>query len=89
MVTVEQGKTALRITNDQLDDAVQLQLDAALLDLGTAGVHGRYDALTDTAVELYLKWRFDFLGKGEQFGRAYQDLKTLLSLAGDYNGGGA
>lgn len=88
MVTLKQGKSALRITHDQLDGDVQRQLDAALLDLGTAGVRGPYDALTDTAMELYLKWRFDFLGKGEQFGKAYQDLKNLLSLAGDYNGGG-
>lgn len=89
MVTVEQGRVALGFNHDQQDSAIQSGIDAALLDLGTAGVQGADDALTDTAVELYLKWRFDHLGKGEQFGKAYQDLKTRLSLAGDYNGGGA
>lgn len=89
MVTLEQGKTAIRITNDQLDDEVQNAITAAILDLGTAGVQGADDALMDTAVKFYLKWQFDYMNKGEQYEKAYQGLKSLLSLVPEYNGGGA
>lgn len=60
----------------------------ALLDLGTAGVQGADDELMDTAVKFYLRWQYDYLNKGEQYEKAYQGLKNLLSLVPEYNGGG-
>ena len=85
MVTLEQGKTAIRITNDHLDDEVQSALDAALLDLGTAGVSpGEGDALVDQAVKLYARWQFDFCGQGERYRQAYEALKACLSLVSGY-----
>lgn len=87
-MTLEEGKSAVRITNNRLDQEVQDTMDAALLDLGTAGVVAVDDALVDAAVRQYLRWQFNYMGKGEQYQRAYNDLKSALSLIPEYNGGG-
>ena len=87
-MTLEEGKSAVRITNSRLDQEVQDTMDAALLDLGTAGVVAVDDALVDAAVRQYLRWQFDYMGKGEQYQRAYNDLKSALSLIPEYNVGG-
>ena len=87
MITLEAAKDAVRIKNSKLDQEVQDTINAALLDLGTAGVKGADDALVDTAIRQYLRWQFDYMGKGEQYQRAYGDLKSALSLIPEYNGG--
>lgn len=86
-MTLEEGKAAVRITNSRLDQEVQDTMDAALLDLGTAGVRGVQDALIDMAVKQYLRWQFNYMGKAEQYQKAYADLKSALSLIPEYNGG--
>ena len=86
-MTLEEGKSAVRITNGRLDQEVQDTMDAALLDLGTAGVRGVQDALIDMAVKQYLRWQFNYMGKAEQYQKAYADLKSALSLIPEYNGG--
>lgn len=44
MITVEEVKVAIRVTSSKLDDEVQSTIDAAVLDLGTAGVQAVDDA---------------------------------------------
>lgn len=81
MITVDEVKTALRITHDKLNDEIQSTIIAAMLDLMSAGMDGRVsDELVDTAIKLYAKWQYDYCGKGEQYGKAYGDLKTVLAL---------
>lgn len=87
MLTIEEGKKAVRVTASQLDDEVRDTIAAAVLDLGTAGVKDANDMLTDTAIRLYLRWHFDYMGKAEQYQRAYSDLKSVLALMPEYNGG--
>lgn len=83
-------RTALRVSNDRLDGEIQDTIDAALLDLKTAGVDTQaLDALVLMAVKLYARWKFDFLGKGEEYRRDYNDLKALLATCGDARGGGS
>lgn len=87
MITVDEVKTALRMTAGPtaLDWEVHDTIEAARLDLATAGVMiGEGDALTDMAIKLYAKRQFDFCGQGEKYGAAYEDLKKVLSLCGDY-----
>ena len=43
------------------------------------------EALITKAVKLYCRARSDFMGKGEQYSRAYEALKIALCLSGDYN----
>ncbi len=87
MITVEEVKAAIRVTSNKLDAEVQSTIDAALLDLGTAGVQEVDDALVDQAVKQYARWYFDYMGKAEQYQKAYFDLKSALSLIPEYNGG--
>lgn len=91
LITVNEVKTALRISaeNTGLDFEIYDTIEAARLDLATAGVMiGERDALTDMAFKLYAKRHFDFCGQGEKYGAAYEDLKKVLALCGDYKGGG-
>ena len=86
MTQVPELRRALRISNDRLDQEIRDTIDAAVLDLRTAGVvSGDVDALTGMAVKLYAKWKFDFLGKGEQHHQAYESLKAVLSMDEGYN----
>lgn len=80
-------KTDLRISHNALDDDIQSNIDASLLDLGIAGVENRDvdDALIQKAVSLYCRWQYDYGGKAEQYEKAYINLKSALSLSGDYN----
>ena len=86
MTQVPELRRALRISNDRLDQEIRDTIDAAVLDLRTAGVvSGDVYALTGMAVKLYAKWKFDFLGKGEQHHQAYESLKAVLSMDEGYN----
>ena len=85
MSQVEDIRRALRISNDSLDDEIRDTIDAAVLDLRTAGAgRGDVDALTSMAVKLYARWQFDYRGKGEQYRQAYESLKAVLSLCPEY-----
>nr|DAG83437.1 MAG TPA: head to tail adaptor [Caudoviricetes sp.]DAG83448.1 MAG TPA: head to tail adaptor [Caudoviricetes sp.] len=86
MTQVPDLRRALRISNDRLDQEIRDTIDAVVLDLRTAGVvSGDVDALTGMAVKLYAKWKFDFLGKGEQHHQAYESLKAVLAMDEGYN----
>lgn len=87
MITVDEVKAAIRVTSRKLDDEVQATIDAAVLDLGTAGVQAVDDTLVGQAIKQYARWQFDYMGKGEQYQKAYTDLKSALSLIPEYNGG--
>lgn len=89
MITLEELKTAVRITSNKLNDEVQDTMDAALLDLATAGVKSVDDALIDLAIKLYARWYFDYCSEGERYQKAYTDLKSALALTPEYNGGTA
>lgn len=85
MVSLEALRLALRMNNEALDEEILSTRDAALLDLGTAGVSpAEGDALVDQAVKLYVRWQFDFCGQGERYRQAYEALKACLSLVSGY-----
>lgn len=85
-------KMALRIRHGSLDDDINGNISACSLDLKRAGIkafeENNADALITKAMELYCKWQYDFGGKGEQYHRAYEQLRNALSLSGDYMGSG-
>ena len=87
MALLEDVKTNLRISTSALNGDIQGDIDAALLDLHNAGVMaiGSDDPLIIKAVKLYCRAQNDFMGKGEQYSRAYEALKIALCLSGDYN----
>lgn len=79
-------KENLRITTNALDTDLQDDIDAALADLQRVGIDtsDQSQPLIIKAVKLYCRWQQDYMGKGEQYYKAYTGLMQALSLAGDY-----
>lgn len=79
-------KENLRITTTTLDTDLQDDIDAALADLQRVGIDvtDQSQPLIIKAVKLYCRWQQDYMGKGEQYCKAYTGLMQALSLAGDY-----
>ena len=79
-------KLALRISTDAFDNELSDLTDAAVLDLGVAGVTNddTTDALVRTAVITYVKLHF---GEPDQYDRlkaSYDEQKAQLSMATGY-----
>jgi len=90
---VKQIKDSMRIKHTASDNAIQNDIEAAILDLIRVGVQPcsdvelkslKEDALINKAIELYCKGEADFQGKGEKYTAAYEKLRDSLSLSGEY-----
>lgn len=84
--TLNAVKMALRVTTDAFDTEVSDLIDAALLDLGVAGVTNddETDALVLMAVKTYCRLHF---GGPEDFDRlksSYDEQKAQMSMATGY-----
>ena len=86
MAILDDVKANLRISGNALDDDIQGDIDAALMDLYRVGIDvtDQSQPLIIKAVKLYCRWQQDYMGKGEQYCKAYTGLMQALSLAGDY-----
>lgn len=84
-------KLSLRISHNAIDEDIESNIDACMLDLLRVGVHktiavnSSEDALICKAAELYCKWQYDYNGKGDKFEKAYINLRDALSLCDEYN----
>lgn len=86
MNMIEEIKKRIRITHGALDEAIKSDIETCMMDLNMSGVYFKKDdKLIKKACELYIKWQYDYQGKGEQFEKAYRSLKDALALCGDYN----
>lgn len=83
---LEAVKQNLRISGDALDDDLQDDIEAALADLARVGIDitDQSQPLIIKAVKLYCRWQQDYMGKGEQYSKAYTGLMQALAVAGDY-----
>lgn len=87
---LEKIKLSLRIFHNMLDTDITNNIASCMLDLKRVGVGATHavdtsdDALICKAAELYCKWQYDFGGKGEQFQKAYENLRDAISLCGSY-----
>ena len=87
---LEKIKKSMRRFHNILDDEIQQNIDACMLDLKRVGVHEKIavndskDPLIYKAAELYCKWQDDFNGKGDQYKQAYEKLRDALSLCDSY-----
>lgn len=85
MISAEEIRKRMRITHAYMDDDIRSNMEAARLDMGRVGIDAEKDnALMDKAVELYCKAQFDYLGKGEQFRKNYEDLRNAMSMSEAY-----
>lgn len=84
---LEKIKIDLGISHNALDTDITDWINACILDLGLSGVTivNQTDALIIAATKLYCRWQYDYMGKGEQYEKAYSNLKNALALCGDYN----
>lgn len=69
---LESLKNSLRISHNKLDSDIMSNVDACMEDLKRVGVFVPFDAddcsaILKKAIENYVKWQYDFNGKGEDF----------------------
>ena len=79
------AKLALRITTDAFDDEISALLDAALLDLGVAGVDpSSMDPLVKLASITYVKMHFGQPDEYDRLKKSYDEQKAQLATCTGY-----
>lgn len=83
---IAEAKKANRMTTDDFDTEVSRLLDAAMLDLGCAGVELSYgqDALVDQAAITYFLLHFGEPENYDRLERSYNEQKAQLSTRTGY-----
>ena len=88
MTILEKTKLNLRIADDNtaFDEEIQDIIDAALCDLGIAGVSNTddSDALVLRAVLTYVKMHFGECGDYERLKQSYDEQKSQMSMTSGY-----
>lgn len=81
-------KVSLRIVGNAFDDEIVDLADAALLDLGIAGVDGTSAVITDPlvlrAVTTYCKMHFGEPDEYDRLKKSYDEQKAQMSMATGY-----
>ena len=83
---IEQAKLAKRITTSAFDTQISQLLDAALLDLGVAGVEvpAALDALVSLAAITYFLMNFGEPDEYDRLKKSYDEQKAQLSTCTGY-----
>lgn len=85
------AEKALRIVTTSFEDEIGSLLDAALLDMGVAGVTvpTEIDALVQQAAITYVKMNFGQPDEYERLKRSYDEQKAQLATCTGYTNWGA
>lgn len=83
---IDKVKLALRITTNAFDDEISDLIEAALIDLGIAGVTNddATDPLIIRAVITYCKCHFGEPDEYDRLKRSYDEQKAQMSMATGY-----
>jgi len=83
---IEKVKRTLRLTTDIFDDDISDLIDAALMDLGVAGVTNtdEADPLVIRAVETYCKLHFGEPEDADRLKASYDEQKAQMSTNSGY-----
>lgn len=83
---VEKVKRTLRLTTNAFDDDIEDLIDAALGDLGIAGVDNLDDSdpMIIRAIETYCKLHFGEPEEADRLKRSYDEQKAQLSTNSRY-----
>lgn len=83
---IDKVKLALRITTNAFDDEISDLIEAALIDLGIAGVTNddTTDPLIIRAVITYCKCHFGEPDEYDRLKRSYDEQKAQMSMATGY-----
>lgn len=86
MLSIEEARLAVRLSATEFDGELESLMDAAVLDLNTAGVaRQERDRLYDQALRMYLKGHFEpNAPEAEDCRKIYKDLKETMKLSGKY-----
>lgn len=91
MTTLEKAKLVLRITTDDFDEEITDLINAAVLDLGVAGVTNvdQTDPLINRAIMTFVKMNFGInYGSGnsdyDNLKKSYDEQKMQLALTTNY-----
>lgn len=86
MLTKEDARLAVRLTNDKFDGELQSLVNAAVLDLARVGIAAKEsDQLYDQALRMYLKGNFEpGASEAEACRKIYHDLKEDMKLSDRY-----
>jgi len=81
-------KTSLRITHSSLDNDIAAEISACKNDLVGVGlleatVEEEDERITELC-KLYVKGKYDYQGKGQQYWQMYCDLRDATSMNADY-----
>lgn len=86
--TLSKVKLSLRIVTDAFDDEISDLIDAALLDLGLAGVDGEIvttsDPLVLRAVTTYCRLHFGAPEEYDRLKASYDEQKAQMGMATNY-----
>lgn len=87
---VQKVKRALRLTTDIFDEDIEDLINAALGDLGIAGVENLDDSdpMIIRAVETYCKLHFGEPEEADRLKRSYDEQKAQLSTNSGYTNWG-
>ena len=90
MTNLNSVKLALRISTDAFDSELQSLINAALLDLGVAGVTANEptDELVNLAVITYCKMNFGQPDEYDRLKKSYDEQKAQLSTCTGYTNWG-
>lgn len=88
---LEKTKLALRISTDAFDSELTGLIDAAMLDMGVAGVliPSTLTAIVDVAVITYVKLHFGQPDDYDRLKKSYDEQKAQLSTCTGYTDWGA
>lgn len=80
------AKTALRITTTAFDAEIGSLLDAAVFDMGIAGIEvpQTIDALVQTAAITYVRAHFGSPADYDRLKKSYDEQKAQLQTSSDY-----
>lgn len=82
---LEMCKVSLRMTTDAYDDELTTYINAALLDLGIAGVvYESLDELVQKAIVTYVRMSFGNPPNYDKLKAAYDEQKAQLQTASGY-----
>lgn len=87
---IDEVKLAMGITAEEYDAEIQSLIEAAILDLGIAGVvvPEQYDAMVKRAIITYCRMMFRSPSDFENLKWAYEQLKGQMAIASGYTNWG-
>lgn len=83
-------KDSMRITHNALDDDFNMKINSALKEMERVGidipasVDVSKDFLIVTGCELYVKWLDNYEGRGEEYRRAFRQVRDSMALSSEY-----